>query len=132
MRLNALILAGIAALVAFSTSAQTNGHAAPDPMFGEDPHAKAVLDCHADYAKRFARALTPVKGTPTEVATAAYAHCAAQFRAFAQAAQTSAETSKDPGAFMDPDRYRMEQVTALREYAFAYTLDLYLRQTTTF
>ncbi len=72
MRLNTLLLCAFVMLHVPLASAQSK----PDPLFGEDPHARAVLDCHADYARRFARALTPVKGTPTEVATAAYASCA--------------------------------------------------------
>lgn len=128
MRLNALVLAATMAIAAVPAEV----HAAPDPLFGDDPHAKAVLDCHADYARRFTNALTPVKGTPTEVATAAYASCAGEFEAFSKAVRAHAETSKDPKAFMDPDGFQREQVAKLREYAFAYTLDLYLRNTTTF
>lgn len=104
----------------------------PDPMFGDDPHAKAVLDCHADYARRFARALTPVKGTPTEVATAAYAACIGPFMAFEKATAVVSETSTNAGIFLDPARYRQEQRAKMRDYAFAYTMDVYLRQTTTF
>ncbi|HEY1035721.1 MAG TPA: hypothetical protein VGE09_12140 [Pseudoxanthomonas sp.] len=128
MRLNTLMLCAFVTLQIPSVHAQSK----PDPLFGDDPHAKAVLDCHADYARRFARSLTPVKGTPTEVATAAYAGCSGEFEAFSKAMRASAETSKDPKAFMDPGGFQREQVAKLREYAFAYTLDLYLRNTTTF
>lgn len=128
MRLNTLLLCAFVMLHVPLALAQSK----PDPLFGDDPHAKAVLDCHADYARRFAKTLTPLKGTPTEVATAAYAGCAAEFEAFSRATRMSAETSKDPKAFMDPDGFQREQVAKLREYAFAYTLDLYLRNTTTF
>lgn len=75
MRFNVLIVAISIAAVAPLTFAQS----APDPLFGNDPHAKAVLDCHADYARRFSRALIKPHATPTEVATAAYAHCIGQF-----------------------------------------------------
>jgi len=128
MRLNALT--AIASLMACVPLAQAE--APSDPLFGDDPHAKAVLDCHADYARRFAKALTPVKGTPTEVATAAYAACIGPFIAFEKATAIASENSTSAVIYLDPARYREEQRAKMRDYAFAYTLDVYLRQTTTF
>ena len=128
MRLNALT--AVVSLMAFVPLAHAEAPA--DPLFGDDPHAKAVLDCHADYARRFAEALTPVKGTPTEVATAAYAACIVPFIAFEKATAVVSETSTSAGIYLNPARYREEQRAKMRDYAFAYTLDVYLRQTTTF
>ena len=128
MRLNALT-----AIVSLMACVPTVHAATPaDPLFGDDPHAQAVLDCHTDYARRFAKALTPVKGTPTEVATAAYAACIVPFIAFEKATAVVSETSTRSGIYLDPARYREEQRAKMRDYAFAYTLDVYLRQTTTF
>jgi hypothetical protein len=115
-----------------TTTSLAQAQSSPDPLYGNDPHAKAVLDCHADYAKRYAKAITSVKATPTEVATAAYAYCAGQFNAFAEAVAAAAKTSDNPKSFTDPGKYQAEQVAKLRDYSFAYTLDAYLQATTAF
>lgn len=111
MRLNALVVAFALAAAAPVTQAETS----PDPLFGNDPHAKAVLDCHADYASRFAKAVVKTQATPTEVATAA-----------------SATSSDNPGVFLAREEYQADQVAKMREYAFAHALDVYLKNTTTF
>lgn len=128
MQLKAFVSAAI--LVSLSTLAQAQ--AASDPLFGDDPHARAVLDCHANYALRYAGAINGVRATPTEVATAAYAHCAAQFSEFSRATMDAAKSSENPKAFMDPEKYLAEQTAKMRDYSFAYTLDTYLKQTTQF
>ena len=126
MRLNALVVAISIAVAAPVAHAQF----APDPLFGNDSHAKEVLDCHADYARRFAKALVKTQATPTEVATAAYAHCIGQFNEFVQSVAATAKSSDNPKVFMDPEKYQAERVAELREYSFAYTLDAYLTSTT--
>ncbi len=123
MRLDVFVISTALALAPSMTAAEP----ASDPMFGNDPHAKAVLDCHAGYAHRFAAALTSTRATPTEIATAAYAHCIGQLNDFAQAVAVSAWASKDPGVFLDPRKYQDEQVARMREHSFAYTLDTYLK-----
>ena len=100
-----------------------------DPLFGDDAQARAVLDCHAGYARRFAAALTDVKATPTEIATAAYAHCIGQLNDFARASLAAAEARNDARVMTDPKGYQDEQVAKMRDYAFAYTLDTYLTLT---
>lgn len=122
MRLSALAVVLFAAAAVLPAAA----HAAPDPLFGDDPHAKAVLDCHANYARRFATATVKAPVTPTEVATAAYAHCIGQLNAFAQSVAANAQASDKVTAFLDPVKYQAAQVTQMRDYAFAYTLDTYL------
>lgn len=128
MRLNALVVAFALAAVAPVTQAETS----PDPLFGNDPHAKAVLDCHADYASRFAKAVVKTQATPTEVATAAYAHCVAEFSEFVQSTAASATSSDNPGVFLAREEYQADEVAKMREYAFAHALDVYLTNTTTF
>lgn len=103
----------------------------PDPLFGADPHAKAVLDCHADYAVSYERAITGPKATPTEIATAAYAHCIAETVEFSAATARSANENDQTG-LLDVARYVEDQNGKLRDYAFAYTLDTYLKRTTNF
>lgn len=127
MRLNALVVAISLAAVAPLTFAQSE----PDPLFGNDPHAKAVLDCHADYARRFSKALIKPQATPTEVATAAYAHCIGQFNGFIQSLAATAKSNGDK-IYLDPERYQADQIAKMREYSFAYTLDTYLTNTTSF
>ena len=128
MRLNALVISFALAAAAPVTQAETP----PDPLFGNDPHAKAVLDCHADYASRFAKAVVKTQATPTEVATAAYAHCIGEFNDFVQSTAASASSSDNPKIFLAPETYQADQIAKMREYSFAYTLDVYLTNTTTF
>lgn len=128
MRLNALIVGISLAAVAPLAFAQS----APDPLFGNDPHAKAVLDCHADYARRFSKALMKPQATPTEVATAAYAHCIGQFNDFIQSLAITAKSSNNAKIYLDPERYQADQIAKMRDYSFAYTLDTYLTNTTSF
>lgn len=128
MRLGSLVIS--VALVASASAA--HAEQAPDPLFGDNAHAKAVLDCHADYASRFSKAITSVNATPTEIATAAYAHCIGQINAFAQAVAETARTSNDARIMTGPEKYQAEQMARMRDYAFAYALDTYLKSTTAF
>ncbi len=62
--------------------------AAVDPLYGDDPQARAVLDCQADYARRYAGAVTSQRATATEVAIAAHAGCIDAFEAFGNPGQS--------------------------------------------
>lgn len=127
MRLSSLVI-----VAAFAASAGTaHAQQAPDPLFGDDLHAKAVLDCHADYATRYARAMTGSRATPTEMATAAYAHCIAEMVQFSAAAVESAKEKNSTG-LLDVAQYVEEQSAKMKEYAFAHALDTYLKSTTLF
>lgn len=130
MRLNAFVAAFAFSLVA--AAPVSHAQSASDPVFGNDPHAKAVLDCHADYARRFAKALVKTQATPTEVATAAYAHCIGQFNDFTQSLAVAAKSSDNPKVYSDPERYQAGQIARMRDYSFAYTLDTYITSTTAF
>ena len=127
MRLSSLVIA--AAFVSFAGAA--HAQQAPDPLFGDDPHAKAVLDCHADYATRYARVMTGPKATPTEMATAAYAHCIAEMVQFSAAAVESAKEN-NPTGLLDVAQYVEEQSEKIKEYAFARALDTYIKSTPLF
>ena len=122
-------LAAVTALLVTPLSAIADS--APDPLFGTDPHAKAVLDCHSSYATRYAKAITGTRATPTEIATAAYAHCIAEMSLFSEASTKSAQENDSTG-LLNVDEYVADQTSKLRDYAFAYTLDSYLKQTTNF
>ncbi len=122
-------LAAVTALLVTPLSAIADS--APDPLFGTDPHAKAVLDCHSSYATRYAKAITGTRATPTEIATAAYAHCIAEMSRFSEASAKSAQENDSTG-LLNVDEYVADQTSKLRDYAFAYTLDSYLKQTTNF
>ena len=128
MRLSSLAV--VLSLSAFApmSHAQTTS----DPLFGDNPHARAVLGCHADYARRFAKALVKTQATPTEIATASHAHCIGQFNDFVQSVGAVAKSSDSPKAFLDPEKYQADQIAKMRDYLFAYTLDAYLKSTTAF
>ena len=128
MRLKALAVAF--ALVSASSSA--HAQSAPDPLFGDSPHAKAVLDCQSNYALRFAKAMVRTQATPTEIATAAYAHCIGEFNDFAKSLVQEAKSSNNSTIFLDPQKYQAEQIAKMRDYSFARTLDTYLSSTTNF
>src|SRR5690606_34184679 len=117
MRLSSLVIA--AALVASAGAA--HAQQAPDPLFGDDPNANAVLDCHAAYAIRYARAIIGTRATPTEIATAAYAHCIAEIAQFSAATAKSAKENDSTG-LLDVARHVEDQNARMRDYAFAYTL----------
>jgi hypothetical protein len=127
MRLDALTIT----LVLSLASSMVHAQQAPDPLFGSDPYAKAVLDCHSDYATRYATAMTGTRATPTEIATAAYAHSIKEMSRFsAETARSAAK--KDSTGLLDVERYVADQNSVMRDYAFAYTLDVYLKKTTNF
>ncbi|KRG55752.1 hypothetical protein ABB25_11595 [Stenotrophomonas koreensis] len=105
---------------------------AVDPLYGDDPQARAVLDCQADYARRYAGAVTSQRATATEVAIAAHAGCIDAFEAFIRSRVTAAgeaermQAAMNPAAFVEHHRQRM------RDYAHAHTLHVYLRSTADF
>ena len=123
--------APVATFVLSLSSLAAHAQQAPDPLFGDDPYAKAVLDCHADCATRYATAMTGTRVTPTEIATAAYAHCIREMGRFSTETAKSAKKSDSTG-LLDVDRYVADQNAKIRDYAFAYTLDTYLKKTTNF
>lgn len=128
MRLNALVTALAVAASAPAAHAQST----PDPLFENDAHAKAALECHADYVRRFAKAPVKPQATPTEVATAAYAYCIGQLNEYIQSVAATAKSSDDPKIFMDPEKYQAGRIAEIREYSFAYALHAYLTSTTEF
>ena len=103
-----------------------------DPLYGEDAHAKAVLACHADYAKRYAVAATSLRATATEVATAAQAACAGQMEAFLKSRITDASKESQVTAMMAPGRFVEHHRQRMGDYAFAYTIDAYLKASAPF
>lgn len=116
----------LAAVAPFSQAAS------PDPFYGEDAHAQAVLDCHADYARRWSGAMTAQRATATEVATAAQAACAGQMEAFLKSRFTAVGTDEQAKAMMAPGPFVEHHRQRMRDYAFAYTLDAYLKASTPF
>ena len=105
---------------------------ASDPLYGEDAQALALLQCQADYAQRYAKAVTAQRATATEVATAAHASCAVQFEAFVRSRLTAAGDAERAQAMFAPAAFVEHHSQRMRDYAHAYTLDVYLRSTATF
>lgn len=122
MRLHAAVVAA----VLVSPLAGATAAPAPDPLYGNDAQARAVLDCHASYARRMATALVDTQITATEIATAAHAHCIGALQQYASAATKAAVENGNAAALVEPARYQQEMAARMRDYAFAYALDAYL------
>ena len=75
--------------------------------------------------------MTGSKATPTEMATAAYAHCIAEMVQFSAAAVESAKEN-NPTGLLDVAQYVEEQSEKMKEYAFAHALDTYIKSTPLF
>ena len=106
--------------------------AAADPLYGDDPQARAVLDCQADYARRYAGAVTRQRATATEVATAAHAKCIGEFEAFIKSRVTVAGEQERMQAAMNPAAFVEHHQQRMRDYAHAHTLHVYLSSTADF
>lgn len=105
---------------------------APDPFYGDDVQARAVLDCQADYAQRYAKAATAQRATATEVATAAHAKCAGEFEAFLRSRFTSVGEAEKVRAMMAPGEFVEQSSQRMRDYAHAHTMHVYLISTADF
>ena len=128
MTLRNIVLGAVVALAAPCALAAP----ASDPLYGEDAQALALLQCQADYAQRYAKAVTAQRATATEVATAAHASCAVQFEAFVRSRLTGAGDAERAQAMFAPAAFVEHHSQRMRDYAHAYTLDVYLRSTATF
>lgn len=120
---------GVAVLLACMPLAQASE---VDAVYGADPQANAVLACHADYAKRYASAMTAQRATASEVAVAAQAKCAAEFQAFVSSRPATVQRDAAVRAMLDTKAWLDEEAHRMREYAYAYTLNAYLGATAKF
>lgn len=103
-----------------------------DPVYGEDAQVKAVLACHADYARRYAAAATSLRATVTEVATAAQAACAGQMEALLKSRITDGSKESQVTAKKAPGRFEEHHRQRMGDYAFAYTIDASLKASAPF
>lgn len=109
-------------IVAAATSASTSGVAA-QAASSPDPAAQAVLDCHAQYAKRFA--LSSTAASASEIATGAEASCKPEMDAYIRNAMKISNSNPDTMPFAKT--HQAEMVRALKDYAFSYTVDAVIR-----
>ena len=96
--------------------------AEPNEHYDQDPHAHAVLECHARYAQTYAAVRPAFQAT--DIAVGAKAHCLEQRREFERHVRDG--SSGDAGMMLLPpvaDQY----LSDFREYLDAYTVDQYLQ-----
>ncbi|MCP1374172.1 hypothetical protein [Dyella lutea] len=109
-------------IVAAATSASASSVAA-QPASSTDPVAQAVLDCHAQYAKKFA--LSSTAASASEIATGSEASCKPEMDAYIRNAMKISNSNPDTMAFAKT--HQAEMVRALKDYAFSYTVDAVIR-----
>ncbi|MBU6247401.1 MAG: hypothetical protein KGN77_06555 [Xanthomonadaceae bacterium] len=117
---------GPALAACFSIAATMSAHAsgvAAQGASAADPAARAVLDCHAQYAKKFA--LSSTAASASEIATGAEASCKPEMDAYARSAMHMSRSNADTMPFAKT--HQAEMVRALKDYAFSYTVDAVIR-----
>ncbi|MGB3392615.1 MAG: hypothetical protein WA956_15445 [Stenotrophomonas sp.] len=96
--------------------------AEPNEHYDQNPHARAVLECHAHYAQTYATVRPAFQAT--DIAIGAKAHCMEQRREFERHVRDG--SSGGAGVVLLPpvaDQY----LSDFREFLYAYTVDQYLQ-----
>ena len=110
-------------LIASLIIATANQASASQTPSSSDPVAQAVLNCHAQYAKKFA--LSSTAASASEIATGAEASCKPEMDAYIRNAMKVADSNPDTMPFAKT--HQAEMVRALKDYAFSYTVDAVIR-----
>lgn len=90
----------------------------------QDPLTQAVLDCHTQYAKRYAK--MSGEASATEIATGAQAHCKAAMDAYAKHTLDAARSRSETGPFAKA--HESMALADFKHYVFSYTVDAVIRE----